>query len=307
MTISVKQLGYVGLYVSNIEAWKTYATDVLGMEIKDTGEDGRVYLRMDAFHHRVILHEDPRDDLAYAAWEVSGPRELDAVSAQLEKVGATVEEVDAAEATEILLVAECRRFTDCEGLGGEIYYGPVLTDEMKVPRAIRRRYLTDDLGMGHMSLAISDVNEFVHFYSDGLGLRISGMRRKAERAPGAFAGLALRGSTAVATLTCNRRHHSISVVTHDAPKRLQHLGLELALLDDVGIVLDKADELGLVTISLGRHQGDNILSFYMQTPSGFAVEYGWGGRLLGDDPRVEQFQGGPDIWGHKPVPRPLAG
>ena len=33
-----------------------------------------------------------------------------------------------------------------------------------------------------------------------------------------------------------------------------------------------------VKVSLGRHHNDYMTSFYMQTPSNFLVEYGWGGR-----------------------------
>ena len=54
--------------------------------------------------------------------------------------------------------------------------------------------------------------------------------------------------------------------------------------DDVGQGLDLAlAEEGRLAVTLGRHAGDYMTSFYTHTPSGFMVEYGWGGKAI--DPR----------------------
>ena len=49
--------------------------------------------------------------------------------------------------------------------------------------------------------------------------------------------------------------------------------------DDVGQGYDHAlcdpEKIG---VTLGRHSGDYVTSFYTWNPSGFLVEYGWGGR-----------------------------
>jgi hypothetical protein len=71
-------------------------------------------------------------------------------------------------------------------------------------------------------------------------------------------------------------------------------------LDDVGQGLDLAlGEEGRLAVSLGRHCGDYMTSFYTHTPSGFMIEHGWGGRLI--DPATWQAterQEGPSLWGH---------
>lgn len=85
----------------------------------------------------------------------------------------------------------------------------------------------------------------------------------------------------------------------DRPKRLVHIGLEVAEIDDLGRTMDEADERGLIAIPLGRHAADHLMSFYLRAPGGLEVEYGWGGRRLDPDARVEQYTGGPSIWGHK--------
>jgi len=50
---SVTELGYLGLSVTDLDAWRAYASQVAGMEIVDEGEGDRVYLRMDMWHHPV--------------------------------------------------------------------------------------------------------------------------------------------------------------------------------------------------------------------------------------------------------------
>ena len=53
------------------------------------------------------------------------------------------------------------------------------------------------------------------------------------------------------------------------------------MLDDVGQAYDLAlGEEGRIATTLGRHSNDFMTSFYANTPSGFFVEYGWGGRSI---------------------------
>jgi extradiol dioxygenase len=59
--------------------------------------------------------------------------------------------------------------------------------------------------------------------------------------------------------------------------------LQLNSLDDVGATLDICQQRGVpLELSLGRHTNDRMLSFYVRTPSGFSVEYGWGARTVDD-------------------------
>ena len=66
---NVTELGYVGFGVSNLKAWKKYATEVMGVEWFEEG--GTAYLRNDLWHHRIALHQDASDDLLYIGWRVS--------------------------------------------------------------------------------------------------------------------------------------------------------------------------------------------------------------------------------------------
>jgi hypothetical protein len=76
--------------------------------------------------------------------------------------------------------------------------------------------------------------------------------------------------------------------------------VEVYSLDDVGQGYDLAQlEDGRVAYTLGRHTNDYMTSFYSHSPSGFFVEYGWGGRVI--DPGIWQpheTDDGPSLWGH---------
>jgi hypothetical protein len=77
--------------------------------------------------------------------------------------------------------------------------------------------------------------------------------------------------------------------------------VELFSLDDVGQCYDLAltDPEKLIGVTLGRHINDEVTSFYSNSPSGFMVEYGWGGRVIDvDNWHSEEVTWGPSMWGH---------
>jgi hypothetical protein len=43
-----------------------------------------------------------------------------------------------------------------------------------------------------------------------------------------------------------------------------------------------------------------MLSFYARTPSGFEIEYGWGGRVVAENAPLITHELG-SYWGHRPV------
>ena len=56
---------------------------------------------------------------------------------------------------------------------------------------------------------------------------------------------------------------------------------------------------GRVGVTLGRHINDEVTSFYSNSPSGFMVEYGWGGRVIDVDGwQPQEVTWGPSMWGH---------
>ena len=83
----VTQLGYLGLDVSDMEAWESYANGVLGLQSRGRDADGTLLLKMDSNHHRLALHPGIRDDIAYAGWETTNESSLQAIAERLEANG----------------------------------------------------------------------------------------------------------------------------------------------------------------------------------------------------------------------------
>src|ERR1700689_1285025 len=105
--IQVTELGYMGLGVKDLDAWKNFATSIVGFEVADEGESDRGYLRMDYLHHRLAVHADGSDDLAYLGFRVAGADEFEQMQRQLSEAGikfriGSVEEADERRVLEVL-------------------------------------------------------------------------------------------------------------------------------------------------------------------------------------------------------------
>lgn len=287
------QLGYVGFSVSDLDAWKKYATEVLGLQITDDSDKENVYLRMDINHHRVIIHPDGNDDLAYAGWEVPDAHALEAMAARLEEAGVKVTP-GTREDAEARRVLDLVRFEDPSGIPMEIYYGPLFERQPFYPSRPISGFRTGNLGTGHIVVHARDLEESTRFYRDVLGMRISDYVHIATP----------RGKMDMVFFHCNPRHHSLAFVEAPrAPKRLQHLMIESNSLDDVGTGFDLCHQRGIETTGLGKHTNDLMISFYMVTPSAFRIELGWNGREVDDSTwQVRHYESG-SIWGHEGLGR----
>ena len=77
--------------------------------------------------------------------------------------------------------------------------------------------------------------------------------------------------------------------------------IEVDSLRTVGVALDVARQRGdEIRMGLGMHPNDQMVSFYVKTPSGFAVEYGCNGRLVDDECWTVGHYEKASIWGHTP-------
>jgi 3,4-dihydroxy-9,10-secoandrosta-1,3,5(10)-triene-9,17-dione 4,5-dioxygenase len=76
--------------------------------------------------------------------------------------------------------------------------------------------------------------------------------------------------------------------------------LEVTDVDEVGYCLDRVNEREIPIVStLGRHTNDGMLSFYMATPGGFALEFGCEGLQMDWDDFTPTVSTLPSFWGHK--------
>ena len=149
--------------------------------------------------------------------------------------------------------------------------------------------MTGEQGLGHVVYHVENLDRAVAFYRDVLGMKISDYIRN------------------LVFFHCNPRHHTLALIEGKAPKKLNHFMLQTQNMNDVGSTYDLVLDSELrITRGLGRHTNDHMTSFYMKTPSGFDVEYGWGARTVDDATwQVVRHEKG-SIWGHRPVAQPAA-
>jgi 2,3-dihydroxybiphenyl 1,2-dioxygenase len=282
----VTELGYLGIGVKDLAAWKDFAANILGLELADDGESDRSYLRMDYLHHRIVVHNDGTDDLAYLGFRVAGADEFAEMQQQLSDAGikfrvGSIEEADERRVLEVM------KLEDPDGNPVEIFHGPLtqFTKPFHPGRAMHGRFKTGAGGLGHCIIRERDVTAAQRFYQQ-LGMR-GGIEYKFGNG---------RNAMNLVFMHCNERDHTVAFGIPGNERRINHLMLEVDNLDDVGMTYDLVCKNKVpVTIAPGKHSNDHMYSFYFRNPSGWMIEYGWGARAA--TYQSEYFTG--DIYGHQ--------
>jgi 3,4-dihydroxy-9,10-secoandrosta-1,3,5(10)-triene-9,17-dione 4,5-dioxygenase len=287
--MDIRGLGYIGIDVSDVDAWRSYA-ELLGTKVIIHG-DG-IAMKIDDRPFRVIVRPtDAADGLAFAGWELPDAAALEFCAAELESAGFTIARGSAAECDE-RRVRGMISTTDPGGFTAEFFHGVVHDHEPFISPNGISGFTTGDQGMGHIVLGAPDIDASVHFYTNVLGFRVSDYWR-----PGG-------SDHDVVFLHCNARHHSLALVPADQAA-LYHFMVEMNTLDDVGYTLDRHVDIGTpISAGLGKHTNDHMVSFYSVSPSGFEVEIGCGGRLVDDRTWTVTQLTKPSYWGHRPPGSP---
>jgi len=279
----VQSLGYVGLRARDIDDWSGYGTRLLGLQAVD-GTRGTLALRMDDHKQRLIVQEDGGEGIGFFGWEVADAAALDQLGAHLDSQGIEVAWASRALADE-RHVSDLIVLNDPLGNRLELFHGAATATEPFAPGRNISGFRTGPLGLGHVVLHVERIDEMMAFYRDILGFRLSDYFLRPYQ---------------LYFLHVNPRHHSIAFAA-TGKNAVHHMMLELYSLDDVGQGYDlAAGEDGRLAVTLGRHCGDFVTSFYTWNPSGFMIEYGWGARDI--DPATWQpseRKEGPSIWGHE--------
>jgi 2,3-dihydroxybiphenyl 1,2-dioxygenase len=294
---AIARLGYLGFEVTDLSAWERFAVDILGLAVSDRRADGSLALRMDEQAQRVILHPGPSDDLLYAGFEVADENSLQQLSTSISKAGFSATEA-ADEVARARRVARVQQVEDPSGVPIELFCRPERATDPFRSSLVPSGFVTGDEGLGHVVFGTMDPQATERFYRELLGMRLSD-RIETELAP----GFSLR----ITFLHANPRHHTVAFAAAPMPKRIHHFMLEVVAMDDVGHAYDRALKAGVpIARTLGRHPNDYMFSFYAQTPSGFEVEFGWGGRKVDDRNWQVGHYDRMSTWGHH-LPGSIAG
>jgi len=281
---SVSQLAYLVFGVSDLKAWGNFSRRVLGLTTIE--KDNYLLLRYDKRAYRIILIPDVADDLLYVGWEAASEKDFIDIVAGLEKDGVTVKENP--ELRNQRRVKRLASFSDPANNKIELVVDPALGDNDFFSRKVLNGYTAGELGMGHVAINSRTRQESETFYCKHLGLRLSDRIR---------ADLKVM-KTDIAFLRANRRHHSLAI-GGPLGRTMHHFMLQMNSLDDVGRAYDRAMKRNLVATSLGRHSNDQMVSFYLDTPSGFQLELGWGGLEVDEAKWESKTYDHIAIWGHR--------
>jgi 2,3-dihydroxybiphenyl 1,2-dioxygenase len=281
--MDLQALGYVGVRARNLDDWVSYGTRLLGMQMVDRTAS-KAALRMDDRKQRMIVNADGGEGIDFIGFEATDVLALDELGARLEAHGVEVTRATRALADE-RFVKDLIVFSDPAGNRIEVFHGAdVATDPFLPGRAISG-FRTGPLGMGHVVLTATRIEELAAFYRDVLGFHLSDFFVK---------------PVPVHFFHLNPRHHTLGIIESNKDG-IHHMMVEVNFLDDVGQGYDIAQLTpDLVAQTLGRHINDHMTSFYSHNPSNFMVEYGWGGRSIDVDRWTpKEIVEGPSLWGHE--------
>ena len=280
--MTLTSLGYIGIQSSHLADWDGFATELLGMQKVD-GAAAQTAFRMDDRKQRLIVSRDEREGLAFMGWEIGSPDELEALAHRLENAGVAVRLESNAFADQ-RHVGRLISFADPEGNRLEVFCNPHIASDPFRPARPISGFKTGAVGMGHAVLHVNDADLLLPFYRDLLGFKVSDYGVTPYK---------------LYFFHLNGRHHTFAMVG-SGNQGMHHFMVELNMLDDVGQGYDIArEQKDRVAYSLGRHTNDHITSFYANSPSGFFVEYGWGGLTIDPDTwEPHETFDGPSLWGH---------
>ena len=285
--VGVTSLSYIGVQGSDLEAWQSFLTGVLGVSAEKN--DKGLQVRFDEQETRLQVLPGDSNDIQFAGFEVDDEASLLAVKARLDEMGYSTELVDKAQAKEYGALGLLKT-SDPDGLDIHIIYGVnLLPNKPFVSPAGVSGFVTGDQGFGHIVLTVTSMEAARKFYEQGLGFQVSD-----------FVSIPMgKMSLDLTFMHCNSRHHTLALAPVPLPTRLLHFMVQVESIDDVGLGLERATAAECkITSSLGRHTNDEMFSFYVRSPSGFDIEFGYGARTVGPDWTVKQYQSG-SIWGHK--------
>lgn len=292
----ISNLGYFVVGAKDLEAWERFAIDVVGLQVGRRVKGQSLGLRADDYEQRILVTKSSEDDLQALGWELDTEEELEEFVAQLKAADVSVHEGGGELARE-RCVDRLFWCADAIGFRHEFYVGAwraQLADAFR-SRVLTGGFNTGRLGIGHLVAISPDVRKSINFYKHALRLRISDFIA-GEVAPG--------GPILDVTFlhAATGRHHSIAAAEMPGfPKRIHHLMLEVNNMNDVGLAYDRCIAAGVpIFTGLGHHPNDGMFSFYVQTPSGFGLEFGWGGLVIDDATwEIKRYSQLSD-WGHKP-------
>ncbi|NNC55610.1 MAG: biphenyl 2,3-dioxygenase, partial [Pseudomonadales bacterium] len=212
---------------------------------------------------------------------------------KLKRAGVGVEEATAKEAAD-RCVHRLYRFADPVGNQHEVYWGVISDFSRLVSPVGVSSFVTGAQGLGHVVLPAPNFDAMIELFRDTLGFGLSDLMNIR------FSDDPNEPAKRLWFMHCNSRHHSLGFFEMDHPAGCVHCMFEVENIDEVGRAEDRRIAHGVkLSATLGRHANDHMVSFYMQSPGGFDIEYGAEGRAIDNWDDYSVFESTvPSFWGH---------
>jgi len=290
------ELGYLVVEVPDPETLTPVLAEVIGLVPAEPAAAALTW-RDDDRAQRLVVQPGPANDAVAVGFEAVNAEAFDATVERLRASGAvvtpgTVEDVARRRVDRLV------RTPAPWGVDVELVLGLAEATTPFSSLLVPGGFLTEGVGFGHAVFATMAFDESVRFLVDGLGFTQSDWL-VTELAPGI--------ELEVRFFHCNARHHTIALARapFELPQSLHHVMFEANSRDDVGAAFDRAWEAELpIPNGLGRHDNDGMFSFYLQTPAGFQIEFGYGARVVDDDWDDDHRYDSISAWGHQPLRLP---
>lgn len=288
--MEIKALGYFVAQTDDLSKWQHYAEQVLGMSTHPAPSGG-LYVKMDERPFRMLILEGSENRYIASGWELASKAAFDAALKKLTEHQVPWELADSEQCTQ-RGVQELVIFNDPAGNTHEVYWGFLSGCEPFISPQGVPRFLTDEMGLGHTVLPAPNFDETHQFLTDVMGFQLSDIFnfRPVEGAP----------SARIYFMHCNNpRHHSLAICEFPVPSGCVHTMVEVDSMSEVGRANDRRIEHDVkLSATLGQHLNDKMTSFYMQTPSGFDMEFGYGGLQVDWDNHSAFEFTRVSLWGH---------
>ena len=288
--IDIRGLSYFVAESADPFQWQRYAEDVLGMMVSEAPAGG-LYVKMDERPYRMLIVPGGESRYLASGWELAGEKAFNAAIEVLDQADVNWR-LGSAEQCDQRGVQALLHVTDPSGNRHELSWGHRSDCQPFVSPQGVPGFVTGDMGLGHTVLPAPNFDATLAFAKDVLGFELSDIFnfRPDPSAP----------PIRIHFLHCkNSRHHSLALAEYPVPSGCVHVMVEVESMTEVGRAHDRriAHDVQL-SATLGQHLNDRMTSFYMKTPSGFDLEYGYGGLLVDwQDHSAFEFTR-VSLWGH---------
>jgi 3,4-dihydroxy-9,10-secoandrosta-1,3,5(10)-triene-9,17-dione 4,5-dioxygenase len=287
--VEIHSLGLVRLGSTHVDEWRTFAPDVLGMQVSD-GPEGTLLLRMDERPYRIAIVPSDADRVLGSMFEVRDRKAFDVAYRELEEAGIAPKE-GSADAAAARQVESFLSFEDPNGNPIEIFFSQAV-DGLSAQLPHGGGFVTGALGCGHVVLPSADLDAAFDFYT-----KVLGFRHRDSMAIPLPDGSRLR----LRFVGCNPRHHTVALTASQSPQGLRHMMIEADSIKTFGRTFARAREAGVLKTELGQHSNDEVLSFYLFGPGGYEFEFGVHGRQVDDSSWLSRDLTTLSHWGYWPA------